>query len=148
MERKDFLKTCGFACLGGVGISTLLSSCGALKPLAGEIDGDELIVRVTDFAVGTSDKKEFKRYIILHNDLLKFPICIYRFNEFTYTALWMQCTHLGAELQVFGDKLQCPAHGSEFNNKGALQSGPADSSLRTFPVSVEQDKLKISLKAL
>lgn len=148
MERKDFLKTCGFACLGGVGISTLFSSCVTLKPLTGEINGDELIVRITDFAVGTNDKKEFRRYIILHNDLLKFPICVYRFNEFTYTALWMQCTHLGAELQVFGDKLQCPAHGSEFNNKGEMQSGPADSSLRIFPVSVEQDKLKISLKAL
>jgi Rieske Fe-S protein len=49
---------------------------------------------------------------------------------------------------VFGDKLQCPAHGSEFNQAGAVTTGPAENSLRTFPVIVEANQLKISLKAL
>ena len=82
------------------------------------------------------------------NDRLSYPICIYRNNEKDYAALWMRCTHQGAELQVFGDKLQCPAHGSEFNNQGGLQSGPADIKLRSFPVSIENNQLKISLKAV
>ena len=60
----------------------------------------------------------------------------------------MQCTHQGAELQVFGDKLQCPAHGSEFTNKGIVQSGPAETKLRSFPVIIEANQLKISLKAI
>lgn len=148
MERKDFIKTCGFACLGGIGISTILESCGTMQILTGEITGDDLIVPVKDFAIGAPHKKQFKKYIILNNDLLKFPICVYRFNENTYSALWMQCTHQGAELQVFGDKLQCPAHGSEFNNKGVMQNGPADTNLRTFPIVIEQDQIKISLKAV
>jgi Rieske Fe-S protein len=148
MERKDFIKTCGFACLGGIGISTLLESCGTLQILTGEIAGDELVVPVKDFVIGPIHKKQFKKYIILNNDLLKFPICVYRFNETTYSALWMQCTHQGAELQVFGDKLQCPAHGSEFNNKGVMQNGPADTNLRTFPIIIQQDQIKISLKAV
>ena len=50
----------------------------------------------------------------------------------------MQCTHQGAELQASGDMLQCPAHGSEFNNKGTVTNGPADTDLRTFPVTVNQ----------
>jgi Rieske Fe-S protein len=148
MERKDFIKTCGFACLGGIGISILLESCGTLQILTGEIAGDDLIVPLTQFAIGPAHKKQFRRYIILNNDLLKFPICVYRFNETTYSALWMQCTHQGAELQVFGDKLQCPAHGSEFNNKGMMQNGPADTNLRSFPIIIEQDQIKISLKAV
>jgi Rieske Fe-S protein len=60
----------------------------------------------------------------------------------------MRCSHQGAELQVFGDKLQCPAHGSEFDNKGGVQSGPADIKLRTFAVVIENNQLKISLKAV
>jgi Rieske Fe-S protein len=60
----------------------------------------------------------------------------------------MRCTHQGTELQVFGDKLQCPAHGSEFNNSGAVQNGPADIKLRTFPVTLDNHQLKISLKAV
>lgn len=148
MERKDFIKTCGLACLGGIGISTLLESCSTLQIFTGEIAGDNLVVPVKDFAIGPVHKKQFKKYIILNNDLLKFPICVYRFNETTYSALWMQCTHQGAELQVFGDKLQCPAHGSEFNNKGVMQNGPADTNLRTFPITIEQGQIKISLKAV
>lgn len=40
--------------------------------------------------------------------------------ENKYHALWTGCTHQGTELQVFGDRLQCPAHGSEFANTGAV----------------------------
>jgi Rieske Fe-S protein len=58
----------------------------------------------------------------------------------------MRCPHQGAELQVFGDRLQCPAHGSEFNDKGVVKTGPADTNLRTFPVSINKDQLLISLK--
>lgn len=147
MKRKDFIKNCGYACLAGLGIPTLLESCSSLQILSGEISDDNLVVPISDFLI-KSNKKQFKRYIIVTNDLLKFPICIYRFNENTYSALWMECTHLGAELQVFGDKLQCPAHGSEFNNKGIMQNGPADTNLRTFAIVVETNQLKISLKAI
>jgi len=58
----------------------------------------------------------------------------------------MRCPHQGEELQVFGDRLECPAHGSEFNNKGIVQNGPADSNLRTFPVTIINNQLNISLK--
>ena len=34
-----------------------------------------------------------------------------------FTAIWMECSHQGTRLQVYGDVLQCPAHGSEFSNK-------------------------------
>jgi nitrite reductase/ring-hydroxylating ferredoxin subunit len=70
---------------------------------------------------------------------------VYRFADDDYKALLMKCTHQGTELQVFGDRLQCPAHGSEFTNNGAVQNGPADRPLRTFTVSVENDSIKIRL---
>jgi Rieske Fe-S protein len=57
----------------------------------------------------------------------------------------MKCTHQGTELQVFGDRLQCPAHGSEFTLDGNVKNGPADTALRTFPVIKENKTLKIDL---
>ena len=62
------------------------------------------------------------------------------------SALWMSCTHQGSELQASGDFLQCPAHGSEFNNKGKITNGPADKDLRTFPVTVNKNELFIDLR--
>ena len=76
----------------------------------------------------------------MQNEILQHPICIYRFNENTFKALLMKCTHQGAELQVFGDKLQCPAHGSEFNNQGEVKDGPADHDLRTFPITISDNQ--------
>lgn len=148
MDRKNFIKSCGFACIGGTAMAAVFQSCTSAKILSGQITGDDLIVPVTDFETRAGNEKYFKKYIVVQNDLLQYPICVYRFNENEYAALWMRCTHQGAELQVFGDKLQCPAHGSEFSNKGVVQNGPADNTLRTFPVTIEKNQLKISLKAI
>jgi Rieske Fe-S protein len=148
VDRKDFLKTCGYACVGGIGMAGLLQSCTSTKQLAGKIAGDDMVVPISDFETRNGKNVYYKKYIVVQNELLQYPICVYRFNENEYAALWMRCTHQGTELQVFGDKLQCPAHGSEFDNRGGNQNGPADQKLRSFPVTVEKGQLKISLKAV
>lgn len=148
MDRKDFIKTCGFACVGGIGMAGLMQSCTSTKMISGKIMADDLVVVIKDFEIKNNGNTYFKKYIVIQNEMLQYPICVYRKNEKEYTALWMRCTHQGTELQVFGDKLQCPAHGSEFNNTGTVQNGPADVKLRTFPVTIEKDQIKISLKAV
>lgn len=148
MNRKDFLKTCGFACLGGSAMVTMMQSCTVTKTISGNIENSDILVSLSDFQSGSNDKMEFKKYVIINNDVLKFPICVYRIEENKYNALWLECTHQGNEVQVFGDKLQCPAHGSEFSNSGLVTNGPADRNLRTFPVTIEGNFLKISLKAV
>jgi Rieske Fe-S protein len=148
MDRKEFIMTCGFACVGGIGMAGVLQSCSTTKLLAGKIIADDMIVPISDFETKNKGVVYFKKYVVVQNDILQYPICIYRKNENEYTALWMRCTHQGTELQVFGDRLQCPAHGSEYDNRGAVQNGPADTKLRTFPVTIEKDQLKISLKAI
>lgn len=92
------------------------------------------------------DKGSFRTSILVTHPDLKYPVCVYRFSDTEYTALLMRCTHQGAELQVFGDRLECPAHGSQFSNTGKVQNGPADTNLRTFPVTINNDQLFISLK--
>ena len=143
MQRKEFLKACGFACLGGGVLGSLLTGCAGTKMITGAIKDTDLVVPVAAFHT-TEDT--VRKYVVVHQEQLKYPICIYRFSDTEYTALFMRCPHQGAELQVFGDRLECPAHGSEFNNKGIVQNGPADTNLRMFPVTINGDQLKISLK--
>jgi Rieske Fe-S protein len=146
MNRKEFLKTCGFGCLAGLAGVSLLQSCNSSQVLAKEISGSDILVPLTDFEIKNKETIEYRKYIIIQNENLKYPICVYRFDANNYSALLMQCTHQGAELQVFGDKLQCAAHGSEFNNRGTVESGPADRNLRSFPILIDKNTLKISLK--
>lgn len=101
----------------------------------------------------TVDLKEFetrkqgvRSYVIVQHADLQYPICVYRLDGGAYSALLMRCTHQGAELQVAGDQLSCPAHGSTFDKMGKVVQSPASEDLRTFPVSVVNDKLFIDLR--
>lgn len=143
MNRKQFLRTCGLGCLGSIAAVTVLESCSSSRSMNSSIDGDNLVVPVSDFG---NEKDGFRKFIVVNNDLLKFPICVFRHSSDNYSALWMECSHMGAELQVYGDTLQCPAHGSEFSDRGLVRNGPADRALRNFPTIVDMNLIKISLK--
>ena len=144
MNRKEFIvKSCA-ACIGATALSTIVSSCAATQFANGKLTKDGILIDVNEFALKEKDK--YRSYIIIRNESLLFPICVYRFSENDYSALWMQCAHQGAELNVAGEYLQCPAHGSEYNNKGVVTNGPADKNLRTFHVTVNNNQLFIDLR--
>jgi Rieske Fe-S protein len=145
MDRRDFMRSCGYACLSGIAIATIVQSCTTSKMVSGTIDQSGLVIDLADFEQVKKNQSSFRKYIIVRNDALQFPLVIYRFSETEYTALYLKCTHQGAELQVFGDKIQCPAHGSEFSNRGVVESGPAAEKLREFPIRIDNKQLKISL---
>ncbi|NTS40761.1 MAG: hypothetical protein EOO06_14410 [Chitinophagaceae bacterium] len=146
MQRREFIKNTCTACLSLTVLSTLVSSCVATKYISGELGKDGLTISKEEFKVKQKGGTAYSSFIIVRNDALQFPICVYRLNENEYSALWMKCTHQGAELQASGDVLQCSAHGSEFTNRGQVLSGPAGTSLRTFPVSITNNELFIDLR--
>jgi len=123
-------------------MASILQGCAGSKIIAGTMSNSDLIIPASAFV----DKNSFHKYVVVQQSTLKFPICVYRAGANEYTALYMRCTHQGAELQVYGDKLECPAHGSVFSNKGQVLNGPADANLRIFPVTVQNDQIFISLK--
>ncbi len=141
MNRKEFIKRCGFACLGGSLGMFLLEGC-ATTNISGKIVDTDIVVPLDSFKT----KSGYKKYIIIENSLLKFPIYVLRTSETDYTAVLMECTHQGSTLQAFGDTLECPAHGSKFDKKGIVLEGPAYDNLQRFPVRINENKLKISLK--
>jgi Rieske Fe-S protein len=144
MKRKDFIRSGCSACVALTALPALFSACKITNIVSGKLTTDGLLIDLSEFK--QEKEKQYRSYIIVRNEALLFPICIYRFNEQDYTALWMQCAHQGAELNVVGDYLQCPAHGSEYNNRGKVTNGPADSNLRTFPITVSNKNIFIDLR--
>ncbi len=145
MNRKDFIIKCGVSCLGMV-VPVILQGCAGTKYIDASIEGNNLLIPLASFEIIKGGDIRYRRYLVAENAALQFPICVYRLSQNKYQALWMKCTHQGTELQVFGDRLQCPAHGSEFTNTGAVQNGPAADPLRNFPVTVSETILKVSLQ--
>ena len=148
MDRREFIRKSCTACLSATVIATMLPSCTSTRYISGTLGKDGLFIDPNEFVTKQNGKTVYRSFIIVRNDALQYPVCIYRFNDNEYSALWMSCTHQGTELQASGDRLQCTAHGSEFDNKGAVKTGPADRSLRSFPVTVLNNELFIDLRAI
>jgi Rieske Fe-S protein len=146
MTRRDFITKGCTACVSALVVSAAFSSCNTTQFVTGKLNRNGILVNTTDFIIIKNGQQAFRPFIVVRNEELQYPVCLYRFNETTYSALWMQCTHQGTELQVSGDYLQCPAHGSEFNNKGWLINGPAYTDLRTFPVTISGKEIFIDLR--
>ena len=146
MDRRKFIKKSCTACLSLTVISTIVTSCVSTQYITGNLAKDGITLKKDDFIIRQKGSNAYSSFIIVRNEALKYPICVYRFNDLEYSALWMRCSHQGTELQASGDVLQCSAHGSEFSNKGEVRNGPADTALRQFPVSIRNDEIFIDLR--
>ena len=143
MNRKDFITKSCIACTSLTLLSSFIESCTTVRYTSGTLNENGMLVELKEF----DTRKEGKRsYVIVRNESLQYPICVYRLDDDSYSAVLMQCTHQGAELQVAGDQLTCPAHGSEFDKTGMVTQGPAAMNLRSFPVSIENEQLFIDLR--
>ncbi len=146
MNRKEFIIKSCTTCIAAAGMSSLISSCTSTQYISGTVGKDGITISKNDFRLGQQDNSAYRSFVIVRNDALQYPICVYRFSDEQYSALWMRCTHQGTELNASGDFLQCPAHGSEFNNRGRVRNGPADKDLRMFPVVISNNDLFIDLR--
>ena len=141
MNRNEFLKTCGYACLGTLSVGLILQSCMTTKSINAALEGDKIRLPIADF----QNKGEFYKYLMIRNPQISYPIVVFRFSEKEYTALYLQCTHQGNEVNAYGDKLVCEAHGSEFDNRGNVTNGPAAKPLHSFPIQINPDEIIISI---
>jgi Rieske Fe-S protein len=144
MYRRHFIKESCAACLSLTAFSVLLTDCSPTHYVSGKLNKDGLILNKDEFKV--DNKGSYSSFIVVRNDSLLFPICVYRFSDQDYSAIWLKCAHQGAEVNVIGDRLECPAHGSQYSNRGQVTHGPATNNLRTFPVAVRNEELFIDLR--
>jgi Rieske Fe-S protein len=146
MNRRTFVKQACITCVSGGLIPLLISGCQATHYASGVMSATGISVLKSEFTYLKKEQTLTRQYIILQNDKLEFPIYVYRFSDTEYSALWMKCSHQGAELQASGDALHCPSHGSEFTNKGVVSNGPAEKNLRSFPIIVQNETITIDLR--
>ena len=146
MNRRKFLATSCLSCLAGSLGASLLAGCGSLPIVRAPIVGSDLVIPLTEFPRPGTPGGSSTVHLLVHNDRLEYPVCIYRDGGDRYHALWMQCTHQGTELQVIGDRIECTAHGSLFDRRGTVLQGPASTNLRSFPVHVDLDHVRVSLR--
>ncbi len=127
VNRRFFLKS--VASMGGVFF------VGLWYKMIGDKRKNVPLDVVTVPLEDTSSVRFFDRFIIVN-------------DHQEYSVLSSKCTHLGCRIQKLNKgNLQCPCHGSSFNLKGEVLSGPAFKSLPKLPFEVnkEQNTLTVFL---
>lgn len=138
MERKEFIKLFGagatflFAgCLGGCAVSQ--------PPATTTTAPQPADAPVLDLHLDLSDS----RYAALQDPRRGFVyladghVIVAKTMEDIYVAVSADCPHLGEQLryQRRENHFECPSHGSQFKNDGALAEGPSRRGLRPYRVT-------------
>lgn len=146
MDRKEFIKTCGYVCLGGTALAALLQSCSSTNYFAeSSLEENWILVKKDEFLKTEKEKITERKFVLVKNEKFGYPIGVYKIKKDEFSALLLQCTHKGCELQPQGNFLICPCHGSEFTNKGIVQNPPAEQNLKIFKTSTDDENVYIYL---
>lgn len=129
-------------CAGGTIMAALLSNCTPVYYAASQTNGKKLTVKKTEF---TDEKGKPRAFVVIRNEKLAFPVCVYRFEGEIYIALSTECTHSSCEVQPNKTSLVCPCHGSEFSNHGKVLNPPAETDLKKYKVSADNENIYIEL---
>jgi Rieske Fe-S protein len=145
MTRKEFLEIGTHTCLGLLGMSLLLESCAGTHYVQAPVVDRRLQLGKDEFIQMKGGKAVFRRYVVARFQGSDYPVVVYRFSDTDYSALLLRCMHQYNELNVNGDLLTCPAHGSEYDARGAVVQGPAEHPLKSFPVTSDENHVYVQL---
>jgi len=131
--RREFLVGCA-----GCALAAGIVGCAAVNPaplveadaqgsvpLSGLLEkpGDQIKVRLPDAAE---------------------PVLVWRTAQ-GYGATSIVCTHRGSEVHFTpaSGTIDCPSHGSQFDQGGKVLQGPAKKPLKPYRATVDGDRLRI-----
>jgi len=128
-------------------VSSVLTGCKSVNYFAKPdiAEPGQLRINKSEFIRTGNDKIKFRKYVLINTNKFNYPICLFRISDTEFSAVLLQCTHKGCELNPQGDYLVCPCHGSEFSNLGIVVQPPAEENLKTFNVKTDNDHVFIQL---
>ncbi|MDX2429779.1 MAG: Rieske 2Fe-2S domain-containing protein [Bacteroides sp.] len=126
MRRRQFIKKSAFVLAATSGVVAVISYFRQFFP---RIAGEKR--RIT---LGDSSRFPVDTFTYLDQHKL----FVYRDHE-GVRAVSAICTHLGCTLESTTDGFECPCHGSCYNSKGEVLSGPAPRDLSWFKVNRSSD---------
>nr|MBI1228486.1 Rieske 2Fe-2S domain-containing protein [Cytophagales bacterium] len=148
-ERREFLKKSGAMAamsLFGVAFFTGCSSDDNDPAPAPPASGDGITTTATavtvDLNVATTLAAAGGWVLVTASKVL-----IVNMGNNTYNALTSVCTHAQCDKDwTFASNIfTCTCHGSRFDRTGAVVTGPATQPLRTYPTSVSNNRLTVTL---
>lgn len=151
ISRRTFVKGTAMAAsglcvcgLGGCATFTGVGNTPAMQKSAYLISGKKISVNLSQ----VNQLKKVGGSVKIVDEALSDSFIIVRVAEDDYVASSIHCTHRGTEVEFQAEKqmFKCASiGGSEFKLDGTVVSGPAESDLQTYSLSLSGDILVISV---
>ena len=98
-----------------------------------------------------ADQEELKPGELRNVEVAGVRLCLARKNDGKICAISDTCTHEESSLSegsILGNSVECPSHGSMFDlDTGEVTAGPAQTSVRTYSVSIENGFVMVDMQA-
>jgi cytochrome b6-f complex iron-sulfur subunit len=143
-ERRTFLRFCCQATITTAGLGFFLQACAspAFYAVTDESAG-KVMIKKSEFLDYSSVPPKQRQSVLVRVSAYQFPICVSRLGDNRFSAVLLRCTHKGCEVDLEGDTLSCPCHGSEFSLGGRVLQGPADRDLKSFKMTEDNDRIYV-----
>lgn len=123
-DRRDFVR------VGTVALAAaLLPGCASLITRPVPVDGGLVRLDLRQYPELTEPGGALR----LLPDGWTDPLYVLTLRDGQFAALSPICTHLGCTVEMNGERLVCPCHGSAYDREGTVLQGPAERPLRRFP---------------
>lgn len=136
VDRRAFLGVC----CGGLALGAL-GGCASVAATPVPVAGGRIRLRLADHPALQSAGGSVRVAPIGRRD----PVVVLAMDDGTFSALSPICTHRGCTVDVQGDRLVCPCHGSTYDRGGRVLRGPAERALARFEAVREGDVVDVLL---
>lgn len=130
LGRREFLGACACALCTVVAAGCASLVTRQVTPVNGEID--LALMQYPELSEAGGSLK------ILPEGAVE-PLYVLALGDGTYSVLSPVCTHLGCTVEIQGERLVCPCHGSTYDRSGAVLQGPAMAPLARYPSRLSAD---------
>ena len=125
-DRREFLRRAASAAAGGALVGPLAS----LGCAPAEKHPPRTFETTIDVASLTQDGQSL---VAPAKGIDNYPILVVRKSAGTFTALSMQCGHMGCPVNApVGNTITCPCHGSRYDLGGKILNGPTQYPLAEY----------------
>lgn len=130
MHRREFLGLCATVAAG-----SLFAACASVLVRQVPVSNGRVELPLAQYPELTQAGAALQ---ILPDGETK-PLIVVVDASGKHSVISSECTHKGCTVEVQGERIVCPCHGSTYDRKGDVLKGPAQRSLRRYQSRLTSD---------
>jgi Rieske Fe-S protein len=134
LRRREFLGLCATVAAG-----SLLGACASVLVRQVPVANGRVELSLSQYP----ELSQAGTALQILPDGQSHPLIVVVDEAGKHNVISSECTHKGCTVEVQGERIVCPCHGSTYDRKGDVLKGPAQRALRRYPTRLTSDGVLI-----